>query len=66
VHDKDIDIDNTKSYTEEDTAYREFLVKLKKIKDRMLTEEGRRIAEERHKFMIDYFERLNKEVEGEL
>ncbi len=66
VHDKDIDIDNTKSYTEEDTAYREFLVKLKKIKDRMLTEEGRRIAEERHKFMLDYFERLNKEVEGEL
>lgn len=66
VHDKDIDIDNTKSYTEEDTAYREFLVKLKKIKDRMLTEEGRKIAEERHKFMLDYFERLNKEVEGEL
>lgn len=66
VHNKDVDIEKTKSYTEEDTAYREFTVKLKKIKDRMLTEEGRRMAEERHKYMVDFFDRLNKEVEGEI
>ncbi len=66
VHNKDIDIEKTKSYTEEDTAYREFTVKLQKVKDRMLTEEGKRIAEERHKFMVDFFDRLNKEVEGEM
>jgi uncharacterized protein len=64
LHDKSVDIKNTESYTKEDTAYREFLVKLSKLKDRMLTEEGKRIAEERHKFMIDFFDRLNKEVDG--
>lgn len=66
VHNKDVDIEKTKSYTEEDTAYREFIVKLRKVKDRMLTEEGKRIAEGRHKFMVDFFDRLNKEVDGEL
>lgn len=66
VHDKDVDIENTKSYSEDDTAYREFLVKLKKIKDKVLTKEGKRIAEDRHNFMVEFFDRLNKEVEGEL
>ncbi len=66
LHNKDIDIENTKPYTKEDTAYREFMVKLRKIKDKMLTDEGRTIAEERHKFMEDFFDRLNKEIEGNL
>ena len=64
VHNKNVDIHNTKPYTEEDTAYREFMVKLKKVKDRMLTNEGRRIASDRHSFMVDFFNRLNKEVDG--
>lgn len=64
LHNKDVDIEKTKPYTKEDTAYREFIVKLKKVKDRMLTEEGKRIAEERHKFMVDFFDRLNNEVDG--
>ncbi len=63
---KGIDVEKTDAYTREDTAYREFIVKLRKIKDKMLTQEGKRIAEERHKFMEEFFERLNKEVEGEL
>jgi len=46
--------------------HREFLVKLQKIKDKMLTAEGKRMALGRHAFMTDFFERLNKEVEGEL
>jgi len=66
IHDPDIDVENTEAYSKEDTAYREFLVKLVKVKDKMLTEEGKKIAEERHKFMIDFFDRLNKEVRGEL
>ncbi len=64
LHNKDIDVEKTEPYTKEDTAYREFMVKLKKVKDRMLTKEGKRIAEERHKFMVDFFNRLNEEVEG--
>jgi uncharacterized protein len=64
LHDKDVNIENTKPYTKEDTAYREFKVKLRTIKDRMLTEEGKKIAERRHRFMVNFFDRLNKEVDG--
>jgi uncharacterized protein len=66
LHNKDVDIEKTEPYTREDTAFREFTLKLIKIKDRMLTEEGRKIAEDRHKFMVEFFERLNKEVDGVL
>jgi len=64
LHDKNVDIEKTKPYTEDDTAYREFNVKLRHIKDRMLTREGNRIAEKRHRFIADFFDRLNKEVDG--
>jgi len=64
LHDKNVNIEKTKPYTKDDTAYREFMVKLRKVKDRMLTHEGKRIAEERHKFMVDFFDRLNNEVDG--
>lgn len=65
-NDKNVTIEKTKPYTKEDTAYREFIVKLKKVKDTILTKEGKRIAKERHDFMVQFFDRLNKEVEGEL
>ena len=66
LHNKDADIDKTKPYTKEDTAYREYMVKLKKVKERMLTDGGKHIAEERHKFMVEFFDRLNNEVDGNL
>lgn len=66
LHNNDVDIEKTKPYSKEDTAYREFMVKLIRIKDKMLTQEGKSIAEERHNFMVDFFDRLNKEVDGEL
>jgi uncharacterized protein len=66
LHDKRIDVRKTKPYTREDTAYREFLVKLGRIKDRVTTREGKRIAAERHRFMAAFFERLNKETDGTL
>ncbi len=53
---------NSDSYSQEDTAYREYLVKLRKIPDRMLTEAGRKIATERAKFMDEFFRHLNNEV----
>lgn len=53
------------SYSREDTAYREYLVKLRKVHETMLTAEGRRMAGERHRFMVAFFERLCLEVEGE-
>ena len=65
MHNKDVDITQPLEYTKEDTAYHEFLVKLSKIKDKMQTEDGRRIAEHRHQFMADFFEEMNAEVVGE-
>lgn len=66
VHNKDIDVEKTRPYSQEDTAYREYLVKLRKIKDIMMTAEGKRMAESRHDFMVSFFDRINKEVDGEI
>lgn len=62
LHNPEVNILETESYSHEDTAYREYIFKLRKIKDKMLTNEGRRIAEERHHFMKDFFKRLTNEV----
>ena len=64
LHDPEVDTRRTRPYTREDTAYREFLVKLSRIKDRMHTGEGKRLARERHRFMVGFFDRLNKEARG--
>ncbi|NOY82715.1 MAG: HD domain-containing protein [Kiritimatiellaeota bacterium] len=52
------------SYSTEDTAFREYLVKLRKVPGCMLTDEGRRLAVRRRRFMDDFFEQLAREVEG--
>jgi len=65
LHNPEVDIAETRSYSRQDTAYREFTVKLCKIRDRMLTETGRRMAEDRHAFMVSFFRRLDLEVRGD-
>lgn len=64
LHNPLADLDKTASYTREDTAYREYRLKLSKIRERMLTREGRILAEERHAFMERFFERFLDEVAG--
>jgi uncharacterized protein len=64
LHRPDVDIDETQPYSVDDTGYREYAVKLRKIKDRMLTETGKNIAGGRHDFMVDFFERFIREHEG--
>jgi uncharacterized protein len=66
LHDQAIDVRRTKPYTRDDTAYREYLVKLRRVRDRITTREGRRIAAERHRYMAAFFDRLNKETDGVL
>jgi uncharacterized protein len=56
--------EQTKPYSKDDTGYREYRVKLSRIKDKMLTPEGKRMAQERHAFMEEFFERFLKEHEG--
>lgn len=63
---KNTKIEQTEPYTKDDTAYREFLIKLSKIKSRILTNEGKRLAKERHEFMVRFFDRFNKEIRGQL
>jgi uncharacterized protein len=64
LHNSHRDLSQTVSYSREDTAYREFQVKLIKVKERMLTPTGKALAEGRHRFMIRFFRRLDDEVAG--
>ena len=48
------------------TPIHEYLLKLSKIRDHMYTATGRRLAQERHRYMVQFFERLAREVAGSL
>ncbi len=65
LHNPDIDIENTKPYSKDDTGFREYRVKLSIIRERILTDEGRKIANERHAFMEAFFKRFIQEYQGE-
>lgn len=43
----------------------EFQMKLGRLKDSLFTVAGRALAQERHAFMVSFFERLEQEVKGE-
>lgn len=64
LHNPDNRIDHTRPYTRDDTGYREYRIKLSKIKDRMLTTTGREMADARHRFMTAFFDRFLDEVVG--
>jgi uncharacterized protein len=64
LHNPDVRIEETRPYTREDTGYREYRVKLRFIKDRMLTPTGRKLARARHRFMEAFFKRFMLEYEG--
>ena len=66
LHNASVDPHQSRSYTRDDTGYREFMVKLRHVKDHMLTSEGRRLALERHHFMETFFARFIREYDGEL
>ncbi len=63
-HDPDVNPETTESYGPGDTAYCEYLVKLRHIHGKMLTVTGSKMATARHGFMEEFFERLNREAEG--
>ena len=64
LHNPDRPPEETEPYSSDDTGYREYRLKLVKIKDRMMTAEGRRVAAERHQFMQGFFEQFLAEHEG--
>ena len=46
------------------TPYHEYVFKLRNIKERLFTKAGKKIAEERHQYMENFFEQLSSEIEG--
>lgn len=64
LHNLGNNIENTRSYSVDDTGYREYRVKLCRIRERILTDTGKRLADERHAFMVEFFERFISEYEG--
>ncbi len=64
LHAPELNVTDTRPYTQNDTGYREYVVKLRNIKDRILTAEGRRLADRRHRFMETFFNRFLDEYDG--
>lgn len=64
LHSPKINVEEAAPYSKDDTGYREYRVKLSKIRDRILTKSGRKLADERHDFMEQFFKRFIKEYEG--
>ena len=52
--------------TPEHTAVHEFVFKLSRLKETLFTATAKAIAEERHRYMVEFFARLEREVKGEL
>jgi len=55
---------NSEPNSREDSAHREYLVKLRHVAGGMLTAAGRRRAAARAEFMHDFFEQMEKEIRG--
>lgn len=65
LHSPEIDVAQAPAYSVNDTGYREYVVKLSKIRDRVLTATGRQLADARHQFMTVFFNRFLEEYKGE-
>lgn len=66
LHNPDIDVETAAAYSKDDTGFREYRVKLRLIKDRMLTPTGKKMAEARHRFMESFFKQFLAEYDGRL
>ena len=64
LHNPELDPADTDSYSTEDTAYREFQVKMSRVRDQLLTPLGQQLARRRHEFMELFFDELNREIYG--
>ncbi|MDT8390795.1 MAG: HD domain-containing protein [Lentisphaeria bacterium] len=62
VHNTKAEALAAESYSLEDSAYREYLVKLSAIQDKLLTPAGRRLGRRRHEFMAAFFDELIAET----
>jgi uncharacterized protein len=54
-----------KEFGEAHSSYHEYLFKLIKVQDRLYTTEGKRLATARHQFLVEFYDQLAAEVQGE-
>jgi len=47
------------------SAYHEYIFKLRKLNDRLFTPSARQLALKRHHLMVEFFEQLKAEIEGQ-
>ncbi len=64
LHNTAAEARKARAYSSGDTAFREYLVKLRHLPGKMTTPEGRRLARERAAYMEEFFRRLNVEAKG--
>lgn len=62
LHNTEEEAVSSDAYSHEDSAYREYLVKLRHVPGRMLTTAGRALAEKRAARMKEFFDNLNREI----
>ena len=62
VHNTEAEALAGEAYSKEDTAYREYLVKLRYLPRKMKTAAGLKEAVKRAAFMADFFEKINQET----
>ena len=62
LHNTEEEAVSSNAYSREDSAYREYLVKLRHVPSRMLTVAGRAFAEKRAVRMKEFFDNLNREI----
>ena len=66
LHNSEEEAVNAPAYGREDSAYREYLVKLRHVPERMLTKSGRVLAVRRATFMKNFFEEVEFEIKGNI
>ena len=64
LHNSEEEAVNSPAYGREDSAYREYLVKLRHVPERMLTKSGRELAVRRAAFMKGFFAEVEAEIKG--
>lgn len=64
LHNSEAEATSSSAYSREDSAYREYLVKLRHVPERMLTDSGRRLAVSRAAFMKLFFDTVEEEISG--
>ncbi len=64
LDDPDVKPDDVEPFGPDDTARYEFSTKLLRVKGRMYTKTGKKIAEGRDRFMREFFKRLDDEISG--